>query len=197
MDFWDARFDEETLAYGGEPNDWLAEVAAELPDGPALELAAGQGRNAVWLAGRGHDTTAVDQSAVGLRRASELAARRGVALRTEQVDLTTWDPGAGRWAVIVSVFAHMPAPARRALHRRVVDALAPGGVFVLEAYTPDQVGRGTGGPPVAELMMTLADLRTELAGLEMVRGEEVVRPVHEGLYHNGDAAVVRVLARKS
>ena len=96
----------------------------------------------------------------------------------------------------MSVFAHMPPPVRAALHRKVVAALKPGGVFVLEAYTPAQVGKGTGGPPVEALMMTAEALRQELAGLEFEVCEELERTVTEGTHHNGEAAVVRVLARK-
>jgi hypothetical protein len=93
----------------------------------------------------------------------------------------------------VSVFAHVPPQVRVDLHRRLVAGLRPGGVLILEAYTPDQIGRGTGGPPVPGPMMTLEGLRTELAGLDLVIGREVVREVHEGRYHTGEAAVVQIV----
>src|SRR5208282_2622315 len=69
---WDARYAEPEFAYGTEPNDFLAQAAAAIPPGPVLSLAEGQGRNAVWLAGRGYAVEAVDASAVGLARAQEL-----------------------------------------------------------------------------------------------------------------------------
>ena len=79
---WDERYTEAFVSYGTEPNDWLREVADKIPDGPILCLAEGEGRNAVFLAERGHDVTAVDLSEVGLENAKELADERGVALTT-------------------------------------------------------------------------------------------------------------------
>ncbi|MCB9680567.1 MAG: class I SAM-dependent methyltransferase [Alphaproteobacteria bacterium] len=194
--FWDERYAEADYAYGTAPNDFLVSVADRIPRGPVLCLAEGQGRNAVWLAARGHDVTAVDQSPVGMARAAELAAARGVPLHTVVADLAELPIAAGAWSGIVSISAHVPPPVRRAVHAAVVQGLAPGGVFVLEAYTPAQVGRGTGGPPVAELTMTLEGLRAELAGLTFLHAVETEREVREGRYHSGMAAVVQVLARK-
>ncbi len=85
----------------------------------------------------------------------------------------------------MSIFAHMPPGVRRDLHSRVVGALKPDGVFLLEAYTPAQIGRGTGGPAVAEMTMTLDGLREELSGLELLHGEELDREVTEGAGHTG------------
>ena len=111
-------------------------------------------------------------------------------------DLAVFDLGTNRWDAMVSIFAHMPPGVRRDLHSRVVAALKPGGMFLLEAYTPSQVGRGTGGPSVPELTMTLDGLREELAGLDFVHGEELDREVVEGAGHTGVGAVVQVIARR-
>ena len=198
-DFWDARYAEDAPAYGDAPNDWLAAVADRLPPrGRVLSLAEGQGRNAVFLAERGHRVTAVDLSAVGLARARAFAAERGVEIETEAADLGTYDLGAGRWDAVVSVFAHTPPDVRRRLHAAVPGALRLGGAFVLEAYTPEQTGRDTGGPgPGAEdITMTAAGLRNELAGLDVETLRETERDVVEGPYHRGAAAVVQMLAWK-
>jgi SAM-dependent methyltransferase len=193
---WDDRYAEPGYAYGTEPNDFLAAVAERLPAGPVLSIAEGQGRNAVFLAGHGHPVTAVDASAVGMQKAAALAAERGLSIETIVTDLADFDPGEGKWAGIVSIFAHTPPEVRIPLHRKLVAALRPGGVLVLEAYTPEQVGRGTGGPPTPERTKTLASLREELAGLEFEIGRELEREVVEGKYHTGLGSVVQVLAHK-
>jgi SAM-dependent methyltransferase len=193
---WDERYAEPGWAYGTEPNDFLRESAHLLPRGRVLCLAEGQGRNAVHLATLGHDVTAVDLSAVGLARAESLARERGVALRTVVADLATWPIEPGAWQGVVSIFAHVPLEVRVRLHRAVVEGLAPGGVLVLEAYTPRQLECGTGGPPDATRMMTLGGLRRELDGLEWIVGRELEREVHEGRYHHGRSEVVQVVARK-
>ncbi|MEQ9568943.1 MAG: class I SAM-dependent methyltransferase, partial [Longimicrobiales bacterium] len=155
-----------------------------------------QGRNAVFLAARGHAVTAVDRSTVGLEAARRLAAERGVTLDTVAADLSIWDPGLDRWDAVVSTFAHMPPDGRAALHRRLVTALRPGGVLILEAYSKHQLDYGSGGPPEAELLMSLADLRDELSGLEFEVAAEREREVVEGDRHTGLAHVVQILARR-
>lgn len=194
---WDERYKEEGFAYGVEPNDFLREVAGLIPAGPVLCLAEGQGRNAVYLASRGHAVLAVDQSAVGLERARALAAARGVSIETRTCDLAEFVFEPGHWAGIVSIWGHMPPDVRRAVHAKCVGALMPGGVLILEAYTPAQVGRGTGGPPDPAFCMTADGLREELAGLDFEILREVERHVSEGTYHQGMSAVVQVLARKA
>ena len=196
---WDERYSDKFRSYGTAPNDFLVEMAELIPAGSALCLAEGEGRNAVFLALRGHDVSAVDLSEVGLKNAEELAASKGVSIATQVADLTTFDPGQGgkRWDAIISIWAHMPAPDRARLHRACVEALAPGGVFLLEAYTPAQLNSpGRGGPPNAALMMTPEALREELQGLEIVRCEELERDVQEGEYHVGLSTTVQCFAIK-
>jgi SAM-dependent methyltransferase len=195
-EFWDRRYAESAYAYGTEPNDFLAEVAGRIPPGPVLCLAEGEGRNAVWLAGRGHAVTAVDASAAGLAKAAALARARGVALETVVADLAAFPIRPGAWSAVVAIFAHLPPPLRRSVHRAAAGGLAPGGVFVLEAFTPRQLAFGTGGPKKAEMLYTPDDLREDLARLELEIIREAERDVVEGLYHTGRAAVVQVLGRR-
>lgn len=194
---WNERYAATFASYGTEPNDYLREVAARIPEGPVLCLAEGEGRNAVFLAARGHATTAVDLSDVGLANAAKLAAERNVTLTTVVADLGDYDLGEERWAGIVSIWAHVPIALRTRLHTACVRALRPGGAFVLEAYTPRQLARpGKGGPSDASLLMTPEALRAELSGLRIERCVEVEREVAEGLYHQGPSTTVQVLAFK-
>jgi len=194
---WDQRYGEPGFAYGTEPNDFLRASAQRLPaGGEILSLAEGEGRNAVFLARLGFRVTGVDSSAVGLDKARALAEQHGVHVDTAVADLAEYDLGVARWDGIVSIWCHTPRPLRERLHRGVVAALRPGGVFLLEAYTPDQLQHRTGGPPVAEMMMTLDAVRAELAGLELIEARETVREVHEGKYHDGTSAVLQVIAQK-
>lgn len=194
---WNERYADPFASYGAEPNDFLRQMAEQIPAGPVLCLAEGEGRNAVFLAGRGHAVTAVDQSPVGLKNAARLAAEKGVELTTVVADLAEFDLGEAQWAGIVSIWAHVPPAIRGPLHAACVRALRPGGVFVLEAYTPDQLEQpGLGGPRVAELLMTPDGLRAELAGLTFERCDAVMRDVQEGRFHAGQSATVQVLGRK-
>jgi len=195
--FWDERYRADKPTYGDQPNDFLAAQVDVLTKGTCLCLAEGQGRNAVWLAQRGFDVAAVDQSPVGMACAAEQAKEKGVRLLTEVADLADYDLGEERWGTIIAIFAHLPQPLRQQVHQAVVKALKPDGIFLLEAYTPHQLEMGgTGGPPNIELLMSEKTLREELSGLDFVVAHEIEREINESEKHYGMSAVVQILARK-
>jgi SAM-dependent methyltransferase len=193
---WNERYSEPGYAYGTEPNVFLAAAAGQIPRGRVLSIGDGEGRNGVHLATLGHAVTSVDSSAVGLAKARALAAERGVTIETIEADLAEFIIAPATWEGIVSIFCHLPPALRRRVHALAAQGLAPGGVLVLEAYTPAQLALGTGGPSLAEMMPTLAVLRDELAGLEFVHALELERDVQEGAFHHGRSAVVQVIARR-
>lgn len=195
--FWDARYAGVDYVYGTGPNDFLAAQSARLPaGGRILCLAEGEGRNAVWLARQGFQVTAVDSSSVGLEKAQQLAQTHGVSIVTDCADLASFTIAPGAWDGIVSIFCHLPPALRATVHRACVAGLAPGGVLLLEGYTPRQLGWGTGGPPQLELLMEPEDLRRELVGLQLELLHEIERTVVEGNGHTGTGAVVQVLGIK-
>lgn len=195
-EFWNERYGADDFVYGREPNDFLREEAARIPAGPVLCIAEGEGRNAAFLAALGHDVTAVDFSSSALKKAERLAAEKAVKVTLVQADLSTWEPPAGPFSGVVAIFAHLPPDVRRRVLSWVPRVLAPGGVFILEAYTPAQLAFGTGGPRDPAMLMTLAGLREEL-GLDFVVGREIEREIHEGRFHGGPSAVVQVVAARS
>ena len=192
---WDQRYAEAGFAYGTEPNDFLRDHADQLQS-PVLCLASGEGRNEVWLAERGLEVHGVDASAVGVEKTRRLADERGVQVHVEVADLATWDLGRERWGSIVAIFAHLPPPVRSRVHACLLEALVPGGLLLMEAYSVRQLAFGTGGPPNEAMLYTEALLRTELQGFTFERLEAIERDVVEGKYHTGRAAVLQVLARR-
>lgn len=193
---WDERYSAEEYAYGKAPNQFLAEHFAAIPKGKVLSLAEGEGRNAVFLAQQGYAVTAVDASRVGLQKAQKLADERGVSLELIHADLAEFDLGNEQWDGIVSIFCPLPSALRQQLHQKVVAALKPGSVYLIEAYTPEQLKHGTGGGKSADTMTTQADLTRELQGLHFQHLLELERDVVEGIYHTGLGAVVQALALK-
>jgi SAM-dependent methyltransferase len=195
--FWDDRFSAAEYLYGTEPSDFLAERFSALPaGGDILCLAEGEGRNGVFLATQGMHVTGVDSSAVGLAKAQRLAASRAVSLATVVADLSEWDLGEGRWDGVVSIWAHLPAPIRSALHPRLARALRPGGVLLLEHYHPRQLGYGTGGPSDPTMMLTLDELVAAFGGWTPVHTFEGERLVVEGSGHGGKSYVTQAILRK-
>jgi len=193
---WDQRYNTPEFVYGEEPNSFLTENIQYLVPGSLLCLAEGEGRNGVFLARSGFQVIAVDASSVGLQKARKLADRHKVDLCTITADLGQYVIAPASVDNVVSIFCHLPPEVRKRVHRGVVNGLKPGGILLLEAYTPDQLLLKTGGPPVKEMMMTLEELRSELAGLDFIFAQEITRKVIEGCLHTGVGAVVQVIARK-
>lgn len=193
---WDERYSSDDYAYGTTPNTFLQQHYASIPKGKILSLAEGEGRNAVFLAKQGYAVTAVDGSLVGLNKAKRLAGQNGVSIECIHADLADYDPGEQAWDGIVSIFCPLPSVLRIALYQKVMAALKPNGIFLLEAYTPDQLKHGTGGGNSADVMQTAASLSKELAGLQFTHLIELERDVIEGSYHTGIGSVVQAIAIK-
>lgn len=231
---WDERYgDENEFAYGTKPNDFLVQVLPTLSFGGSTEtdkgteeeklscllLADGEGRNGVYMAEQekfGH-IVSVDYSEVGMKKASQLATSRGVGdkVKTVVADLADYNffadipskDGDGTttgYDCIVGIFCHFPPPIRTRVLNEIPKVLKPGGYFILECYTPDQIPYKTGGPPVPALMYSKeilskaydADDGTSSNTLIIKRNEELVREVIEGQYHTGKAAVVQFIGQK-
>ncbi|KTF11853.1 class I SAM-dependent methyltransferase [Pseudoalteromonas sp. H103] len=193
---WDERYDSEQYAYGKDPNDFLAQQYQQLPKGNVISLAEGEGRNAVFLAKMGYSVTAVDGSKVGLEKAAKLAIEHNVNIELIHADLAEFDFGEAKWDAVVSIYCPLPSAVRSAVYKRAVKGLKPGGVFLLEAYTPEQINYNTGGGPSADTKTSKNDLEDDLTGLSFVHLEELKREVFEGSYHTGLASVLQAIAKK-
>ena len=193
---WDERYNEPCYAYGTAPNEFIASVVDMIPKGKILSLAEGEGRNAVYLASLGYQVTGVDGSEVGLRKAMHLAAERGVAITTIHADLSEFEIVPEQWDGVIAIFCHVPSALRIPLHRAAVQGVKSGGVFVLEVFSKEQLSYGTGGPPSLDMLMSLEELKRELAGLELVHAVRMERVVREGCRHTGLASVIQILGIK-
>lgn len=196
MGSWDERYAVDGWAYGTEPNDFLKEEAYRIPPGRVLCVGEGEGRNAVFLAEQEYEVVGVDRSQVGLDKAQGLAQERGVFVETVVCPIEDFELTEGEWQGIVSVFFHLPPELRKKIHHSVVAGLAPGGVLILEAFTPKQLEFGTGGPPDIERLPSLEELEEELDGLEFLVARETEREVHEGRMHTGRGSVVQLVGRR-
>lgn len=198
-DFWNERFGGEDYFYGTSPNAFLASQAARLSPGQSvLSVADGEGRNGVWLAEQGLDVLAIDFSEKALQKSRKLAESRGVSLRTELVDVHTWDWGENRFDVIVAIFIQFASPRERpALHQAIQRALKPGGLLLLQGYTPKQLEFKTGGPSNRDNLYSAADLQHDFAAMEILQLREHEMTISEGPGHSGMSALVDLVARKA
>jgi len=162
---WDARYTDSELVWGAPPNRYVVEHTTALPMGRALDLACGEGRNALWLATRGWQVTGLDYSAVALGKGAEVAARapRAVISRLDwqHADVTTAEFD-DEYDLALMIYLHLPAADRRALIPRVCSALAPGGRLVVVAHDLINLTEGYGGPPEPSILFTPDDVLAEL-----------------------------------
>ncbi|MEM8914955.1 MAG: class I SAM-dependent methyltransferase [Pseudomonadota bacterium] len=195
--FWDQKYRGTDFFYGVQPNKFLVDQAYRLdPGARVLCLGDGEGRNGIWLAEQGFSVTSVDASPRALQKCVDLAMQRGVFLRTECADLREWDWPVDRFDAVVSIYLHLLPDQRSDIHRRALEALTPGGHFILEAFHKSQLGNTSGGPKNIELLYLADDLAADFAGADVILLEEAGTILDEGPGHSGPAAVSRLIARK-
>lgn len=194
---WDTRYAAMPGMFGDAPNVFLREQAHRLRPGMrALALGDGEGRNGVWLAQQGLVVTALDWSAGGMARAENMAAARGVALDCVVADATTWAWPEAAFDLVAWVFVHLPPPDREAVAAGVRQALRPGGLLLLECFSPAQEGRRSGGPREASLLWTRALVERAFEGFAVEVLLEGAVLLDEGPKHQGLAEVVRAVLRR-
>jgi SAM-dependent methyltransferase len=203
MTIWDQQYASAVYKYGTAPNAFLVTQRHRIqPGGSVLVPGDGEGRNGVWLAEQGLQVTAVDSSAVGLDKLRTLAADRHVAVQTIHADLQEWTPEPESFDAIALIYVHLPASSRAAIHRALIAGLRPGGLLILEAFHPTQLGRSSGGPRDVTMLYTLEQLRgdvSEVPGVAVIELEawegEVL--LDEGPGHQGAAVVTRLVLQRT
>jgi SAM-dependent methyltransferase len=174
---WDRRYAGSELVWSAGPNRFLAAEAAGLEPGRALDLACGEGRNALWLAERGWRVTAVDFSQVAIDKGRRIAAERGLDVDFAVADLLEFDPGEERYDLVIVFYLQVTAGELATVLRRAARSLAPGGTFLLVGHDLRNLTDGHGGPQDPSVLYTPADVAASLDGLEVERAEPVERPV--------------------
>jgi SAM-dependent methyltransferase len=174
---WDERYGAEEYVWRTEPNQFLVAELADLPPGRALDLACGEGRNAVWLAGRGWHVTGVDFSPVGLAKARRLAVDHGVAVDWVEADVVEWDPLAAAFDLVIVFYLHLPSGDRHRVMAHAQEALAAGGTLLVVGHDTTNLSQGYGGPQDPAVLFTPEQIASDLAELRIVRADHVRREV--------------------
>lgn len=183
---WDERYAAAELVWSGTPNRFVEAEVSELTPGRALDLAAGEGRNAIWLAARGWQVTAVDFSGVGLEKGRRLLAAhersRDLHVQWVQHDVLTFDPGPVGYDLALLAYLQLPPDERRTAVRVGFDSLSVGGHLVVVAHDTANLAEGTGGPQDPAVLYTAEEVLGDLGGerFEVVRAERVERVVPPG-----------------
>jgi SAM-dependent methyltransferase len=174
---WDRRYAAVENLWAARPNRFLVAEVSELRPGRALDLASGEGQNAIWLAGIGWDVTGVDYSEVAIAKADARAEREGVDARFVCADLVSYVPEPGAFDLVLLLYLHIPPEERRTVLARAADALAPGGTFLLVGHDLTNMTEGVGGPSDPSIHVTPDEIAAELPGLEIEKADRVLRDV--------------------
>jgi SAM-dependent methyltransferase len=196
---WDARYEASELVWSAEPNQWVAAELAELAPARALDLAAGEARNAIWLAGLGWQVTAVDFSAVGLAKGKSIADSCGDG-RSERIswlgiDLLDYVPQPRSYDLAMIVYLQVVADQRRIIVRRAAEALRPGGILLVVGHDTSNLTDGVGGPQDASVLFTADDICSDVAASDRaIRIDKAgqVRRVVPGEQRQAIDALVRI-----
>jgi SAM-dependent methyltransferase len=188
---WNSRYQGDDLLWTDQPNRFLVAETADLKPGRALDLACGEGRNAVWLAGQGWQVTGVDFADLALEKARLLAEQRGVEAEWIRADLFEYEPAAEAFELVIVFYLQIPPERLRPILARAAKAVAPGGTFLLVAHDSSNLTHGYGGPRDSAVLYTAEDVLPALVGLEIERAEPVARTVEtdEGVREAIDAFV--------
>lgn len=196
--FWDQRFAAPEYIFGTEPNRFLEAQASRLAPGMrVLDVACGEGRNAVWLACQGCRVTAFDLSPIALEKARRLAVERGVEVDFREHSVDSWPWQSDAFDAVACVFIQFAEPAQRErLFQGFHTTLVPGGLVLLEGYTPKQLEYRTGGPGQRSHLYTADMLREAFARFDILELREHEQCLSEGSKHVGLSALVDLVARK-
>ena len=195
---WNERYSGEDYFYGTEPNAFLVSQRERLKPGMrCLAVADGEGRNGVWLAQQGLQVLSVEASPVALAKAQRLAQQRGAEVQFELADLDHWEWGESRFDVVVAIFIQFAPPEQRVhMFANIKRCLKPGGLLLLQGYTPRQLEYKTGGPSQLENLYTETIVRELLSGMEILHLREHDSFISEGKGHHGMSALIDAAARK-
>jgi 2-polyprenyl-3-methyl-5-hydroxy-6-metoxy-1,4-benzoquinol methylase len=178
---WDRRYAGHEHAHehlwSAKPNRVLVAEVADLPPGRALDLACGEGQNAIWLAAEGWEVLGVDFSEVAIAKARARAAREGVDVRLLCADLLEYTPERAAYDLVLLFFLHLGVEERRTVLGRAAEALAPGGTLLLVGHDLQNIADGAGGPSDPSVLYTAGDVTADLPGLEIERTEQMFRDV--------------------
>jgi len=174
---WDRKYGQAENLWSANPNRFLVAEVEHLPPGRALDLACGEGQNAIWLAGLGWDVVGVDFSEVAIAKASARAEREGVVADFAVADLLDYEPQPGAYDLVLLLYLHLPPSERRLVLGRASAALAPGGTLLLVGHDLLNMTEGVGGPSDPAIHVTPGEVAGELPGLEIEKAERVYRDV--------------------
>jgi ubiquinone/menaquinone biosynthesis C-methylase UbiE len=195
-DFWNERYGTSEYAYGTDPNAFIQQELKKLRPGKALFPAEGEGRNAVYAATLGWDVIAYDPSVEGKNKAEKLSQKHEVTINYILAGHAEINFEKESFDCVVLNFAHMPSAMRTKVHKKLASFLKPGGRLIMESFSKKQINNTTGGPKDVEMLFSKEDMELDFGSFAQLEIKETESVLNEGLFHQGVAALIRVIGIK-
>ena len=195
---WNKRFTGADYIFGTQANTWLTRQASHMPkSGRVLAVADGEGRNSIWLAQQGYQVDAFDIAAVGVEKARKLASTSSVNVNFHVASAEEWPWQSEQYNVVVAIFIQFADPEMRSrIFKQVHQTLKPGGILILQGYTPKQLEYKTGGPSLIEHLYTEEMIRDLAKEFEILDLSVYEKELSEGARHTGMSALLGLVAKK-
>lgn len=196
-DFWNQRYADVEYAYGEEPNEYLKEKLQDCK-GESLSIlfpAEGEGRNAVYAARLCNEVTCFDLSVEGRKKALKLADKYNVVINYRIDSYESFNTNK-KFDIVALIFAHVPAPNRKAYYQKCISWLKPGGKMIVEGFAKEQLGLNSGGPKDLDMLYSIEQVKDDFEGLNFEEIEEKTVFLNEGKFHQGEAKVIRFVGVK-
>ncbi|MFN8256578.1 MAG: class I SAM-dependent methyltransferase [Bacteroidales bacterium] len=195
-DQWNTRYKDEEFVYGKQPNEYFKKHLDNIPPGKLFLPAEGEGRNAIYAALKGWQVDAVDFSESGKEKAIKLAGENKVTINYQVSDLMEYQFPENEYDAVGIIYAHFHSAIRSKIYRKVANSLKTGGFLILETFSKKQLGKSSGGPQDSEMLNSAELIKADFKGFEIIQLTETKIILQEGGLHQGEAEVVRMLARR-
>lgn len=195
---WNNSFSDQDFVYGETANEFIQKMSDLIPDHAKVGcFAEGEGRNAVYLAKKGHDVTSYDQSEVGLEKTKRLAEKNNVQVQTVEMDLTKEKAEENQFDAAIMVFGHVPKADQQFLIQNMLDSVKSGGYVIFEVYSEDQLAYKTGGPPAFDMLFNPSDILHWTDDHKYIHFYYGESERHEGKRHNGKCHLIQTVLKKA
>lgn len=197
--FWDEKFSTTESLYGTQVNEYVALKSSLLKENSkVLCLGEGEGRNALFLAKSGHEVSAIDISPEALKKAEAILSENNYTIDLKVQDLITWKPKEELYDAVIVTYLHMPKNDFAKVFKSTIKSLKKGALVIGEFFSEKQLEYTSGGPQALEMLYTFESINASLQDetTEILELEETIVHLNEGVGHQGEASVIRVVAKK-
>jgi cyclopropane fatty-acyl-phospholipid synthase-like methyltransferase len=195
-EIWNNRYSQKNFAYGEKPNEYFKQELLKLKPGRILLPAEGEGRNAVFAAKNKWETHAFDFSLAAKEKALNLASQQNVVIKYDIAEFEDFQAPCQCFDAIAIIFGHFPANKRNLYHNKMIKLLRPGGTFILEGFSKEQINNNSGGPKNIDMLFSEEEIREDFKEMNKIHIEIKNTMLDEGKFHNGKASVIRMIAIK-